>query len=233
MIACRDPLGVRPLVMGRLGDSYIFASETVALDVVGATYIRTVEPGEIVIVSDAGRALAPAVRRRPAAALHLRAYLFLEAGQRPRRRLGLRGPQGDRRRSWRARIRSRPIMSCRCRTAGSRPRSATPRRAGIPFELGIIRSHYVGRTFIQPERRGPPPRGQAEAQCQQRAHPGQEAGADRRFDRPRHHLAQDRPDASRGRRARGPYADRLAADPAQLLLRGRTRPSAPNCSPRR
>ena len=45
LIACRDPLGIRPLVMGRLGDAYIFASETVALDVVGATYIRTVEPG--------------------------------------------------------------------------------------------------------------------------------------------------------------------------------------------
>src|SRR5918992_4760412 len=54
MIACRDPLGIRPLVMGRLGDAYIFASETVALDVVGATYIRSVEPGELIIVSDRG-----------------------------------------------------------------------------------------------------------------------------------------------------------------------------------
>src|SRR5918996_2472041 len=54
MIACRDPLGIRPLVMGRLGEAYIFASETVALDVVGATYIRAVEPGELVVVSDRG-----------------------------------------------------------------------------------------------------------------------------------------------------------------------------------
>src|SRR5918992_2765383 len=54
LIACRDPLGIRPLVMGRLGDAYIFASETVALDVVGATYIRSVEPGELIIVSDRG-----------------------------------------------------------------------------------------------------------------------------------------------------------------------------------
>src|SRR5438094_10476420 len=54
MIACRDPLGIRPLVMGRLGDAYIFASETVALDVVGATFIRSVEPGELIIVSGHG-----------------------------------------------------------------------------------------------------------------------------------------------------------------------------------
>ena len=47
MIACRDPLGIRPLVMGKLGDATIFASETVALDVVGAEYERSVEPGEI------------------------------------------------------------------------------------------------------------------------------------------------------------------------------------------
>src|SRR5919112_305754 len=54
MVACRDPLGIRPLVMGRLGESYIFASETVALDVVGATYLRTVEPGELIEISEAG-----------------------------------------------------------------------------------------------------------------------------------------------------------------------------------
>src|ERR1700756_1850021 len=54
MIACRDPLGIRPLVMGRVGDAYVFASETVALDMVGATFLRSVEPGEIVIVSDKG-----------------------------------------------------------------------------------------------------------------------------------------------------------------------------------
>jgi len=52
MIACRDPLGIRPLVMGKIGESHIFASETVALDLVGAEYVRSVEPGELVIVSN-------------------------------------------------------------------------------------------------------------------------------------------------------------------------------------
>ena len=51
MIGVRDALGIRPLVLGKLGDAYIFASETVALDVVGATYEREVDPGEIIIVS--------------------------------------------------------------------------------------------------------------------------------------------------------------------------------------
>src|SRR5690349_230890 len=68
MLACRDPLGIRPLVMGKLGDATVFASETVALDVVGATYIRSVEPGELIVVSARGvtshRPFAP-VQPRP------------------------------------------------------------------------------------------------------------------------------------------------------------------------
>ena len=54
LVACRDPLGIRPLVMGKLGEATIFASETVALDVVGATYIRTVEPGELIDLTQPG-----------------------------------------------------------------------------------------------------------------------------------------------------------------------------------
>src|SRR5437899_1991295 len=54
LIACRDPLGIRPLVMGKLGESTIFASETVALDVVGASFLRDVEPGELILVNDSG-----------------------------------------------------------------------------------------------------------------------------------------------------------------------------------
>src|SRR5438477_233876 len=54
LIACRDPLGIRPLVMGKLGEATIFASETVALDVIGASFLREVDPGELVLVSDTG-----------------------------------------------------------------------------------------------------------------------------------------------------------------------------------
>ena len=55
MIACRDPLGIRPLVMGKLGDATIFASETVALDIAGAEFVRSIEPGELVVVRDGMR----------------------------------------------------------------------------------------------------------------------------------------------------------------------------------
>ncbi len=54
LVACRDPLGIRPLVMGKLGEATIFASESVALDVIGATFLREIDPGELVIVNDTG-----------------------------------------------------------------------------------------------------------------------------------------------------------------------------------
>ena len=80
LIACRDPLGIRPLVMGKLGEATIFASETVALDVIGARFIRDVEPGELVLVNDSGiRSFRPFQKGR-AAAVHFRACLFLAPG---------------------------------------------------------------------------------------------------------------------------------------------------------
>src|SRR6185503_4135118 len=66
LIACRDPLGIRPLVMGKLGEATIFASETVALDMIGATFIRDVEPGELVVVNDKGiRSFRPFAKAEP------------------------------------------------------------------------------------------------------------------------------------------------------------------------
>jgi amidophosphoribosyltransferase len=72
MIACRDPLGIRPLVMGKLGDSTIFASETVALDVVGADYVRSIDPGELVIVTKDGEMRSI----RPFGEVHPRPCIF-------------------------------------------------------------------------------------------------------------------------------------------------------------
>src|SRR5690606_35948097 len=66
LVACRDPLGIRPLVMGKLGHATIFASETVALDVIGAKFVREVEPGEMVLVNDEGiRSFKPFAKANP------------------------------------------------------------------------------------------------------------------------------------------------------------------------
>ena len=87
LIAARDPRGWRPLVMGRLGDAYVFASETCALDIVGATVEREVKPGEIIAIDRDGFRIA-AGADAAAQALRLRARLFRAAGQLRLRRLG-------------------------------------------------------------------------------------------------------------------------------------------------
>ena len=149
MIACRDPLGIRPLVMGRLNESYIFASETVALDVVGATFLRTVEPGELVIVSERGvRSVRPfaAVRPRPCIFEHV--YF-----SRPDSIVDGSSVYSVRKRIGEQLAIESPVEAD---IVVPVPDSGTPaaigyaQASGIPFELGIIRSHYVGRTFIQP-----------------------------------------------------------------------------------
>ncbi len=149
MLACRDPLGVRPLVMGRLGDSYIFASETVALDVVGATYIRSVEPGELIVVSERGlksiRPFAP-VRPRPCIFEHV--YF-----SRPDSIVDGASVYSVRKSIGAELARENTVAADYVVPV---PDSGVPaaigyaQESGIPFELGIIRSHYVGRTFIQP-----------------------------------------------------------------------------------
>ena len=149
MIACRDPLGIRPLVMGKLGDATIFASETVALDVVGATYERSVEPGEISIVTESGiRSLNPfgAVAPRPCIFEHV--YF-----SRPDSIVDGSSIYSVRKAIGAQLAIESPVDADYIIPV---PDSGTPaaigyaQESGIPFELGIIRSHYVGRTFIQP-----------------------------------------------------------------------------------
>ena len=149
MIACRDPLGVRPLVLGRLGDSYILASETVALDVVGATFLRAVEPGELIVITARGlRSLRPFGVTRPRPCIFEHVYFSRPDSMvdgssvyQVRKKIGVQ-----------LAIES-PVdadMVVPVPDSGTPAAIGYAQQSGIPFELGIIRSHYVGRTFIQP-----------------------------------------------------------------------------------
>ena len=149
MIACRDPLGIRPLVMGKLGDATIFASETVALDVCGAEFLREVEPGEIVIVSDTlVRSIRPFAPVAPRPCVFEHVYF-----SRPDSVMGGQSVYSVRKAIGAELAREAPIDADYIIPV---PDSGVPaaigyaQESGIPFELGIIRSHYVGRTFIQP-----------------------------------------------------------------------------------
>ncbi|MDF0488583.1 amidophosphoribosyltransferase [Sphingomonas sp. H39-1-10] len=153
MIACRDPLGIRPLVMGKVGPeddgAIIFASETVALDVVGARFVREIEPGELVIVKggeiSSHRPFAP-VSPRPCIFEHV--YF-----SRPDSISSGRSIYTVRKEIGAQLAIESPVDADLVIPV---PDSGTPaaigyaQQSGIPFELGIIRSHYVGRTFIQP-----------------------------------------------------------------------------------
>ncbi len=151
MVACRDPLGIRPLVMGRIGDATIFASETVALDVIGADFVREVEPGEIVEVRQDGRITShrPFGEHAPRPCIFEHVYF-----SRPDSMTGGRSVYEVRKQIGVELAKESPVEADLVIPV---PDSGVPaaigyaQQSGIPFELGIIRSHYVGRTFIQPE----------------------------------------------------------------------------------
>lgn len=151
MIACRDPLGIRPLVMGRLGEAVVFASETVAFDVIGATFLRSIEPGELVQVDHKGNISS----HRPFGQHNARPCIFEHVYfSRPDSLLDGRSVYAVRKHIGVELAKESPAPADLVVPV---PDSGVPaaigyaQQSGIPFELGIIRSHYVGRTFIQPE----------------------------------------------------------------------------------
>ena len=147
MIGVRDPSGFRPLTLGRLGDTWVLASETCALDLMEAKIVRDVEPGEILVDRRAGAALAQAVPPRRAAAVRLRVRLL----RAPRlRAVGPQRPRACARRSAtssRASIRSRPTSSSRCPTPASGAALGYSEESGIPYDM---------RPHPQPLRRAAP-----------------------------------------------------------------------------
>lgn len=150
MVACRDPLGIRPLVMGRIGDAIVFASESVAFDVAGAELIRQVEPGELIRVDFAGNIES----LRPFGGIPARPCIFEHVYfSRPDSILDGRPVYASRKEIGVQLALESPAdadLVVPVPDSGVPAAIGFSQQSGIPFELGIIRSHYVGRTFIQP-----------------------------------------------------------------------------------
>ena len=192
LIGARDPLGIRPLILGELNGAYILCSETCALDIIGAKFVREIENGEVVVISDEGVEIAPALPAPAGAALHLRIHLFLAARFHARRPLRLRGAQGTWAGSWRSNRRSRPTWSCRFPIPACPQHLGFAQETGIPFELGIIRNHYVGRTFIEPTQTIRSLGVKLKHNANRAVVEGKRVVLVDDFDRARHHLGEDR-----------------------------------------
>ena len=153
LIGVRDPLGVRPLVLGKQGDAYVLASESCALDIVGAEIVRDLDPGEMVVITKAGiKSIKPFPTKQSRFCVF--EYIYFA---RPDSVLEGRGVYHAR----------KAIGAELAKESGAVadlvvpvPDSGVPAALGyaeaanIPFELGIIRNHYIGRTFIQPTQQG-------------------------------------------------------------------------------
>ncbi len=151
MVAVRDPWGFRPLVMGRLGDSTVFASETAAFGIIGAEFIREVRPGEVIFVSEFGmKSMFPfSTPERTAKCVFEQVYFA-----RPDSTIFGRSVYDARVQMGRILAKEHPVdADCVVPVPDSGIAAAIgfAQESGIPFCMGLIRSHYVGRTFIEPK----------------------------------------------------------------------------------
>ena len=150
LIGVRDPIGIRPLVLGVLDGHHILTSETCALDIIGAKFIREVENGEMIIITESGiETVKPFPDKRPRPCIF--EYIYFA---RPDSSVGGLSVYECRKEFGRQLATEAPKEADLVIPV---PDSGVPaaigyaQRAGIPFELGIIRNHYVGRTFIEPQ----------------------------------------------------------------------------------
>jgi amidophosphoribosyltransferase len=149
LIGARDPLGIRPLMLGELNGAYILCSETCALDIIGAKFVREVENGEVVVISDEGIESHWPFPRQPARPCIFE-YIYFS---RPDSIVGGRSIYDVRKNMGHQLAAESP---CDVDVVVPVPDSGVPAALGyaealkVPFELGIIRNHYVGRTFIEP-----------------------------------------------------------------------------------
>ncbi|MGO1622412.1 amidophosphoribosyltransferase [Flaviflexus sp.] len=148
LYAARDPYGFRPLVLGRLSAGWVVASETAALDIIGATFVREIEPGELLIINEAGPRSVRFADATPKGCIFEYVYLA-----RPDTKIAGRGVNASRNEMGRALAREHPVDAD---IVIATPDSGTPaaigyaQESGIPYAQGLVKNAYVGRTFIQP-----------------------------------------------------------------------------------
>ncbi|UXU76196.1 MULTISPECIES: amidophosphoribosyltransferase [unclassified Paracoccus (in: a-proteobacteria)] len=150
LIGVRDPLGVRPLVLGRIGEEgFVLSSETCALDIIGAEFIREIEPGEMVVISkgevESSRPFGPSKGR-----FCIFEHVYFS---RPDSIIGGRSVYETRRQIGVELAREAPVeadLVCPVPDSGTPAAIGYAHESGIPFGMGIIRNQYMGRTFIEP-----------------------------------------------------------------------------------
>ena len=150
LVAIRDPHGFRPLCYGRLGSAHIFSSETCALDLIGATFVRELEPGEVVCVSDAGFRVVEELCRPKRASLCIFEHVYFA---RPDSVLCGKAVCEVRKEMGRRLARLHPVEAdivVPVPDSGNYAAQGFSEESGIPLEYAFVRNHYVGRTFIQP-----------------------------------------------------------------------------------
>lgn len=150
LIAVRDPLGFRPLSIGRVDGAWVVASESCAFDLLGAEYVRDVEPGELVVLDVAGMHSFEAftTKSRPAACAFEHVYF-----SRPDSRVFGHSVQAVRKRLGEQLWREAPAQVdavIPVPDSGVYAAMGYARAGDLPFEMGLVRNHYIGRTFIQP-----------------------------------------------------------------------------------
>ncbi len=152
LIAVRDPSGFRPLALGRLKDAFVFASETCAFDLIEAEFIREIEPGEMVVVDQSGlKSYRPLGDTPVPERFCVFEHVYFA---RPDSRVNGKSVYRVRERMGRQLAKEHPVdadVVVPVPDSGISAAIGYARQSGIPYDMGLIRSHYVGRTFIEPQ----------------------------------------------------------------------------------
>jgi amidophosphoribosyltransferase len=150
MIAVRDPYGFRPLVLGKMKNSYAFSSETCAFDLIEADYVREVEPGEVVhVAKDGVRSYAPLRKAEPQRCIFEYIYFARPDSQVFGRTVYPVRKAFGRELALESDVEADIVVPVP--DSGISAAIGYSQASGIPFEMGLIRNHYVGRTFIEPK----------------------------------------------------------------------------------